>query len=190
MKKLMFVAILLLTTVPFVQAQKNEDYKKHPGYVDFGSLDQFKDAEETVEVFIKGPLLKFVSRATSHEDPDLARLLDNLVVIKVNTFSIDAKDYKEVRDIINNVSKKLDPQKWELMVRAKESDEYTEIYTQFGNDDKLLGLVVMAVEENDEAAFINIAGDIDPSQLGKLSSKFDIPELDSLEIDAKTHHVK
>jgi hypothetical protein len=61
-----------------------------------------------------------------------------------------------------------------------------EVFTQFSkNGESLSGLVVMAVEENDEAVFVNIVGEIDPEQLGKLSNKFHIPKLDSIEIEHK-----
>ena len=151
------------------------------------SFERFQDAERTVEVFIKGPLLKFVSKAAAIDDPELAVLLDNLVLIKVNVFSIDDKDTEQVLSIINNITERIDRNKWELMVRAKEPDEHVEVYTLFGDDDNLTGLVVMAVEDRDEAVFVNIVGNIDPTQLGKLSNKFNIPELDSLEINTRSY---
>ena len=166
-------------------AQKNENYKKHPGYVDFGDFGDFKDEEETVEVFIKGPLLKFVSKATAHEDPALSQLLDNLLLIKVNVFSIEKNQTQKVKSIINKVSKKLNSKDWERMVRVKETDEQVDVYTHFDKNYELSGLVVMAVEEGDEAVFVNIVGKIDPEQLGKLSSKFNIPKLDSVNIEHK-----
>ncbi len=185
MRHFILILVCLLFIVPNLSAQKHNDYKKHPGYIDFGSLDDFKNAEETVEVLIKGPLLKFVARASAKDDPELAKLMNNLSVIKVNVFSIEDKETEKVKTIINRVSNKINLDKWERMVKVREKDEYVEVYTQFGDNDMLTGLVVMAVEDNDEAVFVNIAGDIDPEHLGKLSNKFNIPELDSLEIETK-----
>jgi hypothetical protein len=51
--------------------------------------------------------------------------------------------------------------------------------------DRIAGLVVMAVEPGDEAAFVNIVGDIDPAQIGRLGRKFDIEPLDSIRIEIK-----
>ena len=187
MKKSILIAALLILFTPVVYAQQTDDYTNHPGYIDFGSFDKFQGAKETVEVFIKGPLLKFVAKAAEFEDPDLASLLNNLKLVKVNVFSMDKFNIDEARNIMESVSKKIDRNKWELMVRTKEPGEYTEVYTQFGPNDSLTGLVVMAVQENDEAVFVNIVGDIDPAKLGKLSDKFNIPKLNSLEIEAKSH---
>jgi hypothetical protein len=194
MKKSILIAALLILFAPALHAQQADDYKNHPGYIDFGSFDKFQGAEETVEVFIKGPLLKFAAKAAEQEDPDLASLLKNLKLVKVNVFSMDKLNIEDARSIMESVSKRIDKNKWELMVRTKEPGEYVEIYTQFGPDDSLTGLVVMAVQEKDEAVFVNIVGDIDPAKLGKLSDKFNIPKLNSLEIEAKSqkgdHHEK
>jgi len=188
MKKLFYIIFLnffFICTLSNVLAQGNEDYKKHSGYVDFGNFDKFKNAEETVEVLIKGPLLKFVSKATVYEDPELSRLLDDLVVIKVNVFSIENKQTDEVKAIIDEVSKKLESKNWERMVRVKEPKEKVEIFTHFDKNNDLSGLAIMSVEEGDEAAFVNIAGKINPEELGKLSRKFNIPQLDSVNIQQK-----
>lgn len=183
MKKVTLLLVILFVCVVNLFAQ---DYTKHPGYVDFGDLDGLKDSEETVEVFIKGPLLRFISKATKHEDPDLSKLLDNLLLIKVDVFEIERNQFNSVKKIMERVSKKLSDKKWERMVRVRErGEEYVEIYSLFGKNDEMTGLVVMALEENDEAVFVNIVGRIDPSQLGKLSSKFNIPELDSVEMNHK-----
>ncbi len=186
MKKAILIGILSLLFIPILHAQEADDYKNHPGYIDFGSFDKFQGAEETVEVFIKGPLLKFVSKAAEYEDPELASLLNKLKLIKVNVFSLDKFDINEARNIMKSVSGKIDRSKWDLMVRTKEAGEHVEVYTQFGPNDILTGLVVMVVEENKEAVFVNIAGEMDPAKLGKLSDKFNIPRLNSLELEAKT----
>ena len=187
MKKSILITALLFLFTPALYAQESDDYKNNPGYVDFGSFEKFQGAEETVEVFIKGPLLKFVAKASEYEDPDLASLLNNLKLVKVNVFSLDKFSVDDARNIIQSISKKMDRNKWELMVRAKEPGEYVEVYTQFGPNDTLTGLVVMAVQEKKEAVFVNIVGEIDPAKLGKLSDKFNIPKLNSLEIETKSH---
>lgn len=179
--KVCCIAIMLCVTT-MLPAQSAEDFTRHSGYVDFGSFDKFKDAEETVEVFIQGPLLKFVSRATAKEDPELSKLLDDLVLVKVNVFSVAGKEEKEIQSMIRNISGKLKSKKWETMVRVKEPGEKVEIFTQFDKNGNMTGLVVMAMESGDEAVFVNIAGKIDPDKIARLGGKFNIPKLDSLDI--------
>ena len=181
MKKLIFLFIasaFIWYSVPCTLAQENKDVKEAPGYIDFENLDLFKGIEKKVEVSIKGPLLKFVSKASATEDPELSKLLENLKLIKVDVFPIDKTITSEVESIINRVSKELESKNWERMVRVKDKEDRVEIYNQFIGE-QLSGLVVMAVSDN-EAVFVNIIGNIDPEQLGKLGDKFGIPKLDEI----------
>jgi len=178
MKRVIFLLIasaLIWYSLPYSSAQENEDTEEYPGYVDFENIDIFKDIEKKVEVSIKGPLLRFVSKASAQEDPELSRLLDNLKLIKVDVFPMDKTTTSEVESIINRISKELESKNWERMVRVKDKEDHVEIYNQFIGD-QLSGLVVMAVSD-DEAVFVNIIGNIDPAQLGKLGDKFGIPQL-------------
>jgi len=181
MKRLIFLFIasaFIWYSVPCTSAQENEDTKEAPGYVDFENLELFKDIEKKVEVSIKGPLLRFVSKAAEKEDPELSRLLENLKLIKVDVFPMDKTTTSEVESAINRISKELESKNWERMVRVKDAKQRVEIYNQFIGD-QLSGLVVMSVS-NDEAVFVNIIGNIDPAQLGKLGDKFGIPKLGDL----------
>ncbi len=51
-------------------------------------------------------------------------------------------------------------------------DEQVRIFMKI-NEDRIDGITVMAVEEN-EAVFVNVIGDINPAQLGKVMENFDI----------------
>jgi hypothetical protein len=197
MKKiaLMIGSLCLLATIAF--AQQPEAYKQHPGYVDFGSFEKFQNAARVVDVSIKGPILKFVSKAAMKNDPELSKLLDNLLLIQVNVFSVQDNEQADVNAIIDNVSNTLAAKQWEQMVRVQENGEHVEVYIQFGEGDALTGLAVMALSEDKEAdkpplpgqskqaVFVNIVGTIDPEQLGKLSAKFNIPKIDAINFGEK-----
>jgi len=181
MKKLIFLLIISILFGYFTTyslAQNNENFEAAPGYIDFDNLSFFKGKEKKVEVSIKSPLLKFVSTAASKENPELSELLQNLQLIKVNVFEIDATEFDEVKSIIQSTSKELESKNWENIVRVKEKEEQVEIFTNF-SDDQLSGFVIMVVN-NKEAVFVNIIGNIDPEQLGKLGGKFDIPKLSDI----------
>lgn len=181
MKKMMIFLLTfsLIGSVAF--AQTPEAYKEHPGYVDFGSFEKFQNAAKTVEISIKGPLLKFVSKAIAREDSELSQLLNDLLLIQVNVFSVEDQQIGDVKTIIQNASKTLASKQWERMVRVQDQGEHAEVYMQFEDTGALKGLAVMALGENQEAVFVNIVGTLDPEQLGKLSSKFNIPKLDEID---------
>ena len=182
MKKLITLLIIsafISFSVPCL-AQDFKDFEKFSEQLDFSKFDFFKNVEKKVEVSITGPLLRFVSKAAAKEDPELSQLLDNLKSITVDVFPMDKIQFDEVEYAINSISRELESRNWERMVRVKEEKEHVEIYSQFV-DDILSGLVVMAISD-DEAVFVNIIGNINPEQLGKLGDKFGIPKLNDLDL--------
>ncbi len=177
MRKLTIIYILAL--IPLFASAQEQDYRKYPGYVDLSDIEQFKESESTLEVFITKPLLSLVAAASSEEDPALYKLLKNLALIRVEQFSVKGKGHGEVKKVINRVADKLVKDNWTRTVRVKETEEQVEIFLK-NEGENVAGLLMMSLEHDREATFINIVGNIDMDSLGKLSRKFHIPNLDSL----------
>jgi hypothetical protein len=174
-----FLILVILLFVPCLAFSQEEDYKKYPGYVDLSDIEQFKESESTMEVFITKPLLSLVAAASSEEDPPLYKLLKGLALIRVENFSVKTKDLKDIKTIMEKVANKLTKDRWSKIVRVREPQEQTEIYIK--NEDKqVAGILIMSLDLNKDATFVNIVGNIDMDALGKLSRKFNIPKLDSL----------
>ncbi|UCH85556.1 MAG: DUF4252 domain-containing protein [Candidatus Latescibacterota bacterium] len=161
-------------------AADKTDYTKMPGFVDFGAMDVFGEQEATVEVFLKGSLLAMAREAVGDDDPQLKHMLANIQYIHVQVFDLDDVDSKQVMEKTKQVAKQLDQKGWEMAVRVREDDEHVYVYLMPGENNNLAGLVVMAVEDDDEAAFVNIVGNIDPENIGKLGRTF---HMDSIDID-------
>ncbi len=166
-------------------AQEDEELRKHPGYVDFSQLPIPSEGEELVEVCIRGPLLRLVVKAAGEEDQGLAKMLSKLLLVRVNTFGTDSATALSLRPQIARIEQELTRKKWEKVVRAKDRrGETAHVYLKLEND-KILGLLVMAVEPGGEAAFVNIVGEIDMEAIGQLGSKFNIPALEHFQSGAK-----
>ncbi len=178
---ILFLSIGLVTSSIF--ADEDKEIKNHPGYVNLDDIEIPGDAEETVEVYVKGPLLKLVAKATEHEDPGLAEILSKLLLIKINTFSIDHELADKLKPKISKIEQDLQKQKWEKVVRVKERDELVNIYMKVDNKERIVGLLVMAIEEDDDAVFVNIVGETDWEAISKIGHKFDIDELEDLSED-------
>ncbi len=176
---ILFLIMLLLSA-----AEAQENYEKLPGYVDLKGIEEFKKADESVEVFITKPLLKLVAAFSAGEDSSLANLISNLALIRVEKFNIPNKKIGKVKKLIDKTSRKLKSQRWVSTLKAREKDKVTEIFLK-EEKGKVAGLLIMTVDETGEAVFVNIVGNIDMEQLGKLSRKFDIPKLDSLPKDKR-----
>lgn len=177
--KIIYTFIILIITAGTVFAQKN-DYSREPGYVDFGDLSKYENGERVTEVMIESHLLKMVSKLAGKEDPDLKELLGGLKLIKVNAFEATDDNYEALKSLMEKTDKKLISENWDRIVKTRSEDENANVYIKTDKDEIINGLVVIAVERDGDAAFVNIVGKIDLDQIGRLSEKFDIPELDKI----------
>ncbi|MCR4439134.1 MAG: DUF4252 domain-containing protein [bacterium] len=167
------------STMPLF-AQEDEELKKHPGYVDFSQLPIPTEGEEIVEVYIGGPLLRLVAKAAGEEGEGLARMLSKLLLVRVNTFGTDSVRALALQPQIAKIEQELARKRWEKVVRAKDRrGESAHVYLKMEGE-KIVGLLVMAVEPGGEAAFVNIVGEIDMDAIGKMGKKLDIPALEGV----------
>ncbi|NOZ61136.1 MAG: DUF4252 domain-containing protein [Calditrichaeota bacterium] len=180
-KSAIFLAIIFISMQISVFAGDDEQYKDHPGYVDFSKIDIPGDAEESVEVFLQSPMLKIVAAVTEGDDPALSAMLENLLLIRVNSFKLQATEAAKIVSQINRIEKKLHEQKWEKIVRVKDKTDRANIYLKTDSRNRIAGLVVMAIDNGNEAVFVNIVGNIDMNQVSKLGKKFKIDDLQKIE---------
>jgi hypothetical protein len=188
--KAALITILIIVCAASIVLAK-DDYKNHPGYVDFDMMGVFGEMDASVEVFLKGSLLKIVAGATRDEDPELSQMIENLKFVHVQVFPLDEDVYGKVEEKVNQVSKRLEKSGWEIMVRVRDRSEDEQVNVYFlptRNDEIISGLVVMVIDDMDEAVFVNIVGDLDPAQIGRLGEKFDIHGIDNIDWDEDWDH--
>jgi hypothetical protein len=180
-------AVGLLTTATAL-ADSDEKYRKMPGYVDFGELGVFGQIEPSVEVLLKGPLLKLAQEAVKKDEPALASALESVKLVRVNVFPLEGKQAKDLSKNVKKLAANLEKKGWEMAVRVREKDEDVYIYLLPGKEDHIDGLVVMVIEHDAEATFVNIVGPMDPAQIGRIGGAIhinglDIPDLGSYHND-------
>ena len=184
MKKFLglLVVVILFTAVKSLPQDKT-DYTKFPGYVDFGNITKFMSGERVTEIELNANLLKMLSKMGGEKDPDFKDVISGLKLIKVNSFGLEASNEKEIRDKIVDIDKALMKKNWQRIVRVKEHGEYTNVYVLPSSDyENFLGLCVTAIDKDGkmakdgpEATFVNIVGNINMSQIGKIGDRFHIP---------------
>ena len=111
------------------------------------------------------------SSLSASQDPEAAELFKRLNGVRVNVFETSQMADGAV-DYVKDVSSQLSGLGWESVVTVNSADEQVRIFMKI-DEDKVLGITVMAVEEN-EAVFVNVIGDINPAELGKVMDNFDI----------------
>lgn len=158
-------------------SQEAEEYKNLPGYFDLSSVPSLGETKSSVEIFFTPGLAKLIG-GLEYDDQASQHVLTALKLIKVYTFDARQNDRARLAHKIDELSKKLMSGKWERFIRVQEENSRTEIFTRtIGRE--IHGMVVLSLDTN-EASFVNIVGKLDFEALGKLSKKFDIPQLDSL----------
>jgi hypothetical protein len=180
MKALTKLAVLLVLFFSTAAIAQNKDYSNEPGYVDFGNLANFETEDMATEVILEDYLLKMVSKITKNEDNDLSELIGGLKLIRVNAFEVNAENEGVLTDKVGKVDSELLGDGWDRIVKSRSKSESAYVYIKTDRSDNIFGLVVMAIDGNGEAVFVNIVGDINLETISKLGSKFDIPALDQI----------
>ena len=179
MKTLKIITAFIIC-ISFMTFAQSDDVKKLPGYFDFGNIGSLDQGDEGTEVFIEEYLLKMVAKLTKSEDEALSDLLNGLKLVTVNTFKVNQKNMDGIRDKVSSIQQSLEKKNWDKIVRVREKGEDISVYLKTDKSSKINGLVVAGFDDEDQAIFINIVGDINLETIGKLGDKFDIPTLNDI----------
>ena len=75
------------------------------------------------------------------------------------------------------IAERLEERGWDAVVRLRDYGQYVDVYVK-ENTSHIEGLMMMTVDADiGEIVLINIVGDIQPDELGRIGSKFDIGPL-------------
>lgn len=159
---------LLLSTSGM--AQTNE-IKKLPGYVDFGDLTSIY-GEPNIEINLGPSMLQFASAIIGDADPEALSVMKGMKAIRVQIYNIDGNADAAIKQI-NTSRKQLVANNWEQIVKVKEDNQETHVFMKMV-DGKIEGMTVLVAGDEDQAIFINIIGNIDPKDLGKITESFDL----------------
>jgi len=185
MKTLFKMFLLVAFMFAISNAQDDSQYQNYPGYVDFSSLISFHKGDDITEVFLNSQLLQMMSRMSGKEEPEMKKLLTGLKLVRVYSFDVPKESRNNLIDRISDVDKKLLNKSWTRIIKVKEKNEYTNVYIKSSRDNaNVEGLAVVSLDDDGEASFVNIVGQINMDNLGMLSDKFNIPMM------FKSHHKK
>ncbi len=162
----LLLASMLVLSAP-VQAQQ------HSGYVDFGDLTELDGREPMVEVSLGAALLGFLAAAAREEEPELADALGKLRAIKLTVFELDDSGVVAARQRAKAIIRQLEADAWEPAVSVRSDDATIHMYMKM-NGPSVAGMTVVTVGGDGEAVFMNIVGEIDPAQLGRVASRFGV----------------
>lgn len=170
--------LCLLLALLATPALAQDRLERDPGYLDLRTVSGWFDAEPWLEVNIRGALLKMVAEASRYEDPELTRLLLKLKAIEVRGYPLSHRQFDSIEKRTTDLARRLQAQGWDTVARVRERDQRVDVYLRM-HEGNIAGMAVMVLEpgSDDGAVFVNIVGEIDPEQIGRIGSKFNIGPL-------------
>jgi len=138
-------------------------------------------ASEVVDVQLDKKMLGMAGNFMSQDDKsdqEAHNLIKSLNGIYVKSFEFDKDNQYDPADV-EEIRAQLRSPEWTRVVgvESKKDNEHVEVYIR-NVSGKISGMVVLAQEPR-ELTFVNLDGNIDPSQLQKLGGNFGIPKVDT-----------
>lgn len=180
-KVAVFLSFLLTVALPITRPALGQgDVERRAGYIELAALTPPYGDTPSLEVNIKGPLLKLVAEASREDDPDLADLLLEMEAIQVLGFPLTRTRFRAMERASEAVAERLEADGWEPVVNLREAEQYVDMYVR-QNADRIEGMFLLVLDaEAGESVFINIVGDIDPREMGRIGSKFTTTPIEPL----------
>ncbi len=165
-----FMTGLFCTLLSLPAIAQEDELKDLAGYVDFGDLSAAY-GEPKITINLGGTMLNFVGMMSSAESPETSELISKLKGIRVQMYAID-ENADAAKTQFSKVKGNLKSSGWEPIVQINEEDEQVLIYMKMAGGN-IEGLTVMVVDE-EEAVFVNIIGQLNPAELGKVMKSLDV----------------
>ena len=167
---------------------KEASLRSQPGYVDFSSLDKLGQ-EAKVEINLRDPMLGLVGKFIGEDDPELKDLISSLKLVRVRVYAVTADTIERLLAAGSETSLRLDQDGWERIVRVRDEGEHVDVYFKpSSNTEWIEGVLVIAVGEDDEAAFVNIVGTIRPEDVSRIGDHLDIDGMDRVRVEKKVRN--
>lgn len=174
MKRINLLALLLLFGVPCLFAQQT-DLTKDPGYFDFSDLFNLKDGESINEIYINSELLKLMSGLTENKKDNIGDFLEGLKLVRVNEFVINDKDIEKAGKVIDSIDSALLGKNWLRIIKSRDKGNISGVYVKPAPDGGFFGVVMVSLTGKGRASCVNVVGNINPEEIGKLSKQFKFP---------------
>lgn len=165
-----FITGLFCTLLSLPAIAQEDELKDLPGYVDFGDLSTTY-GEPKITINLGGTMLNFVGMMSSSESPETAELISKLKGIRVQIYETD-ENVEAAKEQYSKVKSNLKSSGWEPIVQINEDDEQVLVYMKMDGGN-MEGMTVMVID-GEEAVFVNIIGQLNPAELGKVMESFDV----------------
>lgn len=145
------------------------------GFFDFSKIPGL-NAAPSVTIDLNAAMLGFVTAAAQQADPETASMLAGIRGVRVYVYEdVPERDAAAVQRFVDDTSGQLEKDGWHRAVFVQDGEDKVRMYVKMGDQaqpSRLSGLTVMVTDSTGEAVFINVDGQIDPAQLGRIAAEF------------------
>ncbi|HEX5221638.1 MAG TPA: DUF4252 domain-containing protein [Verrucomicrobiae bacterium] len=167
----------LFATTLIAAAPALATYADSPGLVDFGKFTAPGNGSEFVEVQVRSNLLNFAATLVEKEEPDAAKLLRSVELVRVNVVGLTDANRDELQKRVKDIRQTLESRGWERNVNVQGKDgEDVGVYIQMNGGTALSGVAVTVVDRQN-LVLVNVVGNIRPEQISALGEKLNIQPL-------------
>lgn len=147
------------------------------GFVDFGKFTPSSSADQFVEVKLGDSVIQLAAKLTKKHEPDVAELLRNVHSVRVNVIGLGDDNREQTTQKLRTIRADLEGKGWERIVNAQEKNQDVSVFLKTRNADTVEGVVVTVLDNNREAVFVNVVGDVKVEQLVTLGDKLNLEPL-------------
>ncbi|HEY3853703.1 MAG TPA: DUF4252 domain-containing protein [Verrucomicrobiae bacterium] len=158
-----------------------------PGQVDFGGFSPPKGGGQFVEVNVPTALINLASQIVAKDEPEVAKVLDGLKLVKVNVIGLDDENRPEMAKRAQKIREDLTGEGWTRVVVVQEKEQDVSVYLKMDDKGAVQGVTAVVIDGKDDAVFANVVGNIKPEQLAMIGEKFNIKPLERLKIHEGQH---
>jgi len=127
------------------------------------------DKEPSVQIDLNPEMMQLFGGAAKGADPTAAAAFEGITNVRVRVYEDISDEIPDVMKFVNDTTTRLEGDGWHSIVRVSEDNEQVRIYVKPGADSTIAGLTLMVTDGGGgEAVFINVAGAIQPAQIGRL----------------------
>ena len=131
--------------------------------------------EPTVQIDLNEAMIKLFAGAASGQHAEAATALSGITNLRVRVYEDISAEIPDVMKFVNETTTKLEGDGWNSIVRVNDGDEQVRVYVKPGANATIAGITVMVTDGGGdgggggEAVFINVAGVIQPENLGRIA---------------------
>lgn len=171
---------ILLLGFPLGAYSQKSDILNNPGYLNLDELIENSDDYITSEIYLQNYILKMIAKVARKSEPDFAKMLSSIHLIRVLEFEFDENENKGSKAIASKLVRKLSSGNWDTLVRTRDENSNVNISIQSDKEDHIYALAIVSWED-ESMTIVNVVGDIDLEMLARLGEQFDIDALEDIE---------